>query len=433
MMSLRCKISYGAAEFGTQFSWTFVGSYLTVFYTDIVGFTPAVISMIMLVARCFDAFDDPLMGMIAERTRTKWGRFRPWLLFMAPVLALFNVLTFVNAGLPRTGQIVFSLASYMLCGAAYSMTSICVGSLPNVASYEKEDRVSMNVHRNIGGSMAGVIINAITMPLLMRLSGGTSGNSRSYVIVAALYSATCLVSLLVAFRGTEEKIGVPQSRKQVKAHTGLLIVLKDRNTMTLIVAMTFFLTGIFGRLGIMLYYYLYVLNDPTLVAPLSTLLSVSMLLPLLFVPRLTRFVNLKTLMSISCVICAGNWVSFCSGPIVAEIIDDVQVRTSQRVDGTIYSCVSFATKVGNTVGGSVGILLLSAAGFVPNTVQDAATMQGMNAVINLIPMALFLIAALVFHTITIDNRTSERNTQVLKQRDPATATQELIDMIRNEK
>ena len=118
---------------------------------------------------------------------------------------------------------------------------------------------------------------------------------------------------------------------------------------------------------------------------------------------------------------------------MAEIIDDVQVRTSQRVDGTIYSCVSFATKVGNTVGGSVGILLLSAAGFVPNTVQDAATMQGMNAVINLIPMALFLIAALVFHTITIDNRTSERNTQVLKQRDPATATQELIDMIRNEK
>ena len=459
MMSLRCKISYGAAEFGTQFSWTFVGSYLTVFYTDIVGFTPAVISMIMLVARCFDAFDDPLMGMIAERTRTRWGRFRPWLLFMAPMLALFNVLTFVNAGLPRTWQIVFSLASYMLCGAAYSMTSICVGSLPNVASYEKEDRVSMNVHRNIGGSVAGVIINAVTMPLLMQLSGGTSGNSRSYVIVAALYSAVCLVSLLIAFRGTEEKIGVPRSQKQVKAHTGLLIVLKDRNTMTLIIAMTFFLTGIFGRLGIMLYYYLYVLNDPALVAPLSTLLSVSMLLPLLFVPWLTRFVNLKTLMSVSCVICAsgcllmflmgrqhvgfvfagtfllgaGNWVSFCSGPIVAEIIDDVQVRTSQRVDGTIYSCVSFATKVGNTVGGSVGILLLSAAGFVPNTVQNAATVQGMNAVINLIPMALFLIAALVFRAITIDNHTSERNIQVLKQRDPAAATQELIDMIRNEK
>ncbi len=458
MMSLRCKISYGAAEFGTQFSWTFVGSYLTVFYTDIVGFTPAIISMIMLVARCFDAFDDPIMGMIAERTRTKWGRFRPWLLFMAPILALFNVLTFVNAGLPHAWQVIFSLTSYMLCGAAYSMISICVGSLPNVASYEKEDRVSMNVHRNIGGSVAGVIINAATMPLLMRISGTSSGNARSYAIVATLYSTVCLISLLIAFRGTKENIGIPQSQKQVNARTGLLIVMKDRNTMTLIIAMTFFLTGIFGRLGIMLYYYLYVLNDPKLVAPLSTLLSVSMLLPLLFVPRLTRSIDLKTLMSISCIICAsgcllmflmgqkhvgfvfagtfllgaGNWVSFCSGPIVAEIIDDVQVRTSQRVDGTIYSCVSFATKVGNTVGGSAGILLLSAAGFTPNTIQNAATTQGMNTVINLIPATLFLIAALVFHTITINNHDSKHNTQILKQRDPATATQELIDMIRNE-
>ena len=93
---IKNKIGYGMGEAGSQLSWALVSSYLSVYYTDVVGLTPAVISIIMLVARVWDAFNDPMFGSIAENTRTKWGRFRPYILWGAPILALFNCLTFLN-------------------------------------------------------------------------------------------------------------------------------------------------------------------------------------------------------------------------------------------------------------------------------------------------------------------------------------------------
>ena len=96
-LSWKSIIGYGFGEAGTQFSWTLISNYLTVFYTDVVGLTPVIISTIMLVARIWDAINDPMFGTIAERyTHTRWGRYRPYILFGAPILALTNCLTFLN-------------------------------------------------------------------------------------------------------------------------------------------------------------------------------------------------------------------------------------------------------------------------------------------------------------------------------------------------
>lgn len=454
-VSFQSKVAYGLTEFGTQFSWTFIGSYLTVFYTDVVGFAPIVITVMMTIARCIDAFDDPLLGMVAERTRTRWGRFRPWLLWSAPVLAVCNVLTFMVIDVPREAHVVFSLAMYVLCGIAYSAASISVGSLANVMSPEKSDRVSLNVFRGIGGNVASFLIGIATMPMLLWFGDGNAGDPDGYFIVAIIYSAICLVSLAVGFAWVRERVGVPRTHRQVAPLRGLGIVLRDRNVMILIAGMVLFLTGIFGRLGISVYYFMYVLGRPALMSPASGILSISMLLPLAFVPALMKRFDIKTLMTTSCLICAlgctvvflwgadsivcvyvgtfilgaGNWVSFCSGPMIAELVDDIQVRTDERVDGTVYSCVSLATKVGNTIGGSCGVLLLAAVGFVPNMVQPDAVRQGMNAVINLVPVFLFIIAGLLFRLMGINNRDSAENARILQERDPAQATAELIALI----
>ena len=100
-------ICYGLGDLASQFIWTFVGSYLTIFYTDIVGFAPIIVSGIMLLARVWDAINDPMMGSIAENTRSRFGRFRPYIAFGSPFLAVFAVLTFVNMG-NGTGGVIFS-------------------------------------------------------------------------------------------------------------------------------------------------------------------------------------------------------------------------------------------------------------------------------------------------------------------------------------
>ena len=122
-------ICYGFGDLASQFVWTFVGSYLTLFYTDVVGLAPAIVSVIMMGARIWDAVNDPMMGAIAERTRSRFGRFRPYIAFGCPFLALFGVLTFTNSlrrfqcgrgymgsgNIHHSGNVIY-IDQYSLCG-----------------------------------------------------------------------------------------------------------------------------------------------------------------------------------------------------------------------------------------------------------------------------------------------------------------------------
>src|SRR3712207_1529494 len=113
---LKNKIGYSFGEIGSHLSWTMVGTYLTAFYTDVVGLAPMIISLIMIVARVWDAINDPMFGSIAENTRSKYGRFRPYILFGAPFLALFTSLTFLSLDIPNAAKAWFCALTYIGCG-----------------------------------------------------------------------------------------------------------------------------------------------------------------------------------------------------------------------------------------------------------------------------------------------------------------------------
>lgn len=130
------------------------------------------ISAIMLIARIWDAINDPMMGMIAERTRSRWGRFRPYLLWGAPVLALFNVLTFTALDISPTAKSLFCAFSYIFCGMAYTAVSICTGSLANVMTRDNDQRMQLGAFRGVGSAVAGFIISACTMPMILYFGKG---------------------------------------------------------------------------------------------------------------------------------------------------------------------------------------------------------------------------------------------------------------------
>ena len=175
-LSLKSYIGYGLAEAGGQFSWTLVSSYLTIFYSDVVGLAPAAISLIMLIARICDAISNPLMGAVTERTHTRWGSFRPYLLFATPFLALFNCLTFLNMDISRNSKIIWCLITYILCGMAYTAVSISTGALANSMTIVNSERVTLNSFRNIIGNAAVFIINAATMPLILYFGNGDTSD-----------------------------------------------------------------------------------------------------------------------------------------------------------------------------------------------------------------------------------------------------------------
>lgn len=441
-MSMGTIIGYGMGEAGTQFSWALISSYLTVFYSDVVGLMPITISGIMLIARVWDAINDPMFGTIAENyTHTRWGRFRPYILFGAPLLALFNCLTFLNLNLSSGAKAFWCGATYICCGMVYTAVSISVGSVPNCMTTVNKERVTLQASRNIIGNIASLVINAIAMPLVLYFGHGSTSSGNGYFIAALIFSALSIPCLFICFvtiretvsanhvkRDPEQKIGISTSFKQAMA---------DHDARMLIIAMVFVLLAIMGRMGIQAYYFIYVLDDAAVMASCVSAMGIGMLLPGVYVPFLLNRLDKKwvgaagnILMGFCCV--ALYFAAEANAPLAvlivihfimgltntqqvacftlaAEIIDDNWIRTGHRVDGTLYACVSFATKLGNAVGGSIGILALSAVGFAANARMNADVLTNMNRVINFGPFLFFLLAAVFFGMIRMTNKKGREN------------------------
>lgn len=191
--------AYGVGDFASNLCWTFIGSYLTVFYTDVVGLAPAVAAAIMLIARIWDGINDPMFGAIAERTNTKKGRFRPYIFYGAPFLALFSVLAFTTIG-SGTTAVLWAAFTYIGCGMLYTVVNLSYGSLSTVMTTNPEDIAQLNSFRMMGTNLSSVLLNAITPPLLLMISGTDTYTARSYTIMAIIFAICALAPVLLRLR-----------------------------------------------------------------------------------------------------------------------------------------------------------------------------------------------------------------------------------------
>lgn len=426
-------------EMGSQFSWAMVSSYLTIYYTDVVGLAPSVISAIMLAARIWDAVNDPMFGAIAESTQSPWGRFRPYILFGSPFLALFSCLMFLNLSVDGGWKVLWCTATYLCCDLAYTVVNISVGCLANSMTPVNSQRVSLNAFKGVMGSFTSLVVGAVTMPLILYFGNQSVSSGRGYFIVALIYSCVSIPLFLICFFSAKESVKV---KRQVRGNTTLALIrsfrytLEDWNARLLIGAEITFLTGVFGRLGIMTYYFVYVLDDPLLTAGFATALSLGMMggnvIAAILMNRFDKkwvgtgsavcqalccavFFLIGENQMGSAVIPMGfiygitNFSANVSYGLSAEIIDDNWLRTGIRSDGVIYSCISFATKLGNAIGGSVGILALGFVGFVAKAELSTQVLSRMNAVINLGPMLFFLASAVFFAANKMTNSQAAAN------------------------
>ena len=448
-LSLFQKVGYGFGEAGSTLSFTLISSYLTVFYSDVVGLAPAIIAAIMLVARIWQAVCDPLFGGIAENTKSRWGRYRPYILFGAPILAIFNCLTFLNLNISGGAKAFWCIFTYIVCCTAYSFANGAVICVVNSITSINAERVSANAYKGAIGSIFSVIVSAVTMPLLLHFGNGNTNSSSGYFMTALIFSIASLPCFFFCFKSTREVIsGGNQDATEKKVNPVLNILnsfknaFKDWNVACLMVALIFYLTGIFGRIGIMSYYFIYVLSNPMGMASFGTAMTIGMFVVNLYAPALLNHIDKKFVGVLSCVLqCAccvvfffmgeagansmlvaavglvygaTNLVGLTSFALCGELIDDNWLRTGKRSDGVIATAISFSTKIGNAIGGSVGIIALGAAGYVANSEMSAATLTKMNAVINFGPVVCFALAIIPFLMIRMTNKKGRENEQKIK-------------------
>jgi len=426
---VRSKVMNAFAEVGTTFSFAMISTYLSVYYTDVVGMAPMLVSIMMLTVRIFDAVLNPVVGGIAERTDSKWGRFRPYFLFGSPILAILLVLTFLDLGLSSAAQTFYCIVTYILFGAAYTVIDICKGSLVNVLSTDNNERMSFLAYKGIGGSIANFAVSAMAMPLILLFGKGKTNSANGYFCTTAIFALIGMVSVWIAFAGTKEVIKVKPNKEKVNLIKSYKTIFSDRDIVYTILGMVLFLMGFLGRYGVMAYYFIYVLEKPAMIAVSASIIAIASLLPNFIVPFLARHMDKKVIIMISCilvalgdiifsvggeksVICiyaasfilgACNWVGISVFAITAELIDANQIKAGTRSDGTIYALITFGVQVGAAVGSSLGVAALSAIGFIANVQQSAGTVQGINIIVNVGPAIFALITIVPFSLVRMTN------------------------------
>ena len=156
------KIAYGMGDVGCNFSWMFVGNFLMIFYTDVFGISMSAVAGLMLFSRFWDAINDPIVGSLSDKTNTKWGRYRPWLLIAAPITAIILMLSFwAHPNWSSTAKIIYMAITYCILVLGYTCVNIPYGTLCGAMTQNMEERAKINTFRSVSAMIAIGIINII--------------------------------------------------------------------------------------------------------------------------------------------------------------------------------------------------------------------------------------------------------------------------------
>lgn len=205
MITLKEKIGYGLGDMASSMFWKLFGSYLMIFYTDVFGLPAAVVGTMFLITRVWDSAFDPIVGVIADRTQTRWGKFRPYLLYLAVPFALIGIFTFTTLELNDTGKLVYAYITYSLMMMVYSAINVPYASLLGVMSPDPKERNTLSTYRMTFAYIGSFIALLLFMPMV-NLFGGAEDEQRGWMLSVVVIAVMCAALFYLCFALTRERV-----------------------------------------------------------------------------------------------------------------------------------------------------------------------------------------------------------------------------------
>ena len=425
--SPKLLVGYGLGEVGCQMSWYMINNYLNIFYTDIVGLSGAAISAIVLIARIWDAINDPMMGQIADRTNTRWGRFRPYLFFAPPFLAIFNILTFTVFPVQGIAKVLLCAVCYICAGMAYTACSIAYQALLNVIAVDSRIRQLLATARSTGASIIGIILSMVAMPLILRFSstvndaGEKMADAHGYFIATVIFSLALIpvfwICAAICKETYTDKLHSNASAEKASFVSNMKGLLQNDQLLLVVIATVIGTICVTGRYGILVYHVIYVVGGPQYIATMFTAMTVGQLVGTLTVPLGTKYFGKRNYMIIMNIIMAAGFVALFLNPtsnpvfligasfigslgfgapaicygMVGDSLEYGDWKLGKRQEGLAASMLSFGVKLATAICAPV-VLLLEAVGYVPNVEQAASTKMGINFMVNMLPAILAIVS-----------------------------------------
>lgn len=450
---LKEKIAYGFGDAASSMFWKIFTFYLAIFYTDVFGISAAAAGTMFLVTRIWDTANDPIMGVIGDRTNSRWGKFRPYLLWMALPFAVIGVLLFTTPDFGVNGKIIYAYVTYTLMMMAYTAINVPYASLLGVMTSNSDERTSFASYRMIFAFGGSLLVVAIYQPLVDWFSQSFEMNT-SYQFTMIVVGGIAILFFLFTFLGTKERILPPKSQQNnLKEDFKNLF----DNFPWFILLGAGIATLIFNsvRDGVALYYFKYYIIDDAAISismmtfTISTLYlfvgqGLNMFGVMMAKPISRRLGKRLTFMyamfaaaafsiifyflgkgDIILIFVLQSIISFCAGIIFpllwsmyADAADYSQWKTGRRATGLIFSASSMSQKLGWTLGGSITLWLLAYYGFKPNVDQAPEAIAGIKYMMSFVPSIAALLSGgiIIFYNLT-DKKMVEILSDLSKKRE----------------
>ncbi len=447
---IKDKLGYMFGDFGNDFTFILSSSFMLKFYTDVMGIEAAVVGLLMMAARFVDAVTDVTMGQIVDRSKpTGAGKFKPWIKRMCGPVAISSFLIYQSglANLPYGVKVVWMTVTYILWGSIfYTSINIPYGSMASAVSPEPKDRADLSTWRTIGATLAGLVIGVGTpMFAYETVNGNTVLSGPRMTVIAGVFSVLAILCYLLCFQLVRERVEVPANNKKLDISQLFKSLVTNRPLLGIIAAAIALLLATLTMQGMAGYVFPNYYGNAAAQSASSFTGSLAVLVicaPL--ASKLSEKYGKKELSVVSCLAAAAVYlvclivhpqnafvyVAFFTlayvgfgffntviWAMITDVIDDAEVKSGVREDGTIYSVYSFARKLGQALSAGMTGALLSLIGYTNVTAFEPEVTERifkLSCIAPLVGFGMVGVFLIVFYP--LDKRRVEANVAELARR-----------------
>ncbi|MFK7950127.1 MAG: MFS transporter [Saprospiraceae bacterium] len=441
------KVGYGIGDMASNFYMGFFNIFLLYYYVDVWGIAPAGVATMFLVTKVIDAISDPTMGIIADRTETKWGKYRPYILWVAVPYALLGYLLFLGPDLSQTGKLIFAYVSYSLIMLAYTAINVPYSALLAVISPVSEERTKATQYRFIFASLGTLSVGASAKPLVDWFGGGDE--LLGFRLTILLFAVLTVALFLFTFFSTKER--VKPKKHETSVSEDLAVLKNNISWIILAVCSILIVVGLVMRISSTAFFTKYNMayGDEKILwwmdrtSLIITLGFVGQLIGALITPSLLKLFDKRRLMIIMNFIFGGSILAtyfvpidqyvptlllyatgiFAFGVIITllfamytDCAEYGEWLSGHNSAGLTVSASMFALKFGSAVGSAIPGYLLAWYGFIKDADQTVETLQGISISWNIAPAIFFLLAAGLMFFYKLDGTTMDKVERELLER-----------------